>query len=304
MRFRADLRVQRRNKGVSRAKLRLDAEGRSDSSVGADDGCPARVIAKVVLAIVSLWLTWAHPWRLYETEVGDMRSIRLEDGSVIILNSNTQILVDISPSGRHIQLIRGEALFKVAHNPEWTFDVSARGITTRAVGTVFDVRLTEDNELNIMVIEGRVCMGRSAQVQAADFAHTSRFALVGAAQMATIDRGIIRIAPDRKGTIDRKLAWTRGKLVFDSLTLAEAVVEINRYNKEQLEIGDPTIARLMPGGTVDTKDRQTFLDWLRVKHKVVAVISGKTVEGATVSRLCGPKAPPGCTVATETEGPD
>jgi hypothetical protein len=55
-----------------------------------------------------------------------------------------------------------------------------------------------------MVIEGRVCMGRSAQVQAADFAHTSHFELVRAGQMATIDRGIIRVAPDRMGTFDRK----------------------------------------------------------------------------------------------------
>jgi transmembrane sensor len=304
MRFRAGLWVKRRNKGVSRAKLRVDIEGRPDSSVAADDGCPARAIAKAALAILLLWLTWAHPSRTYETEVGEMRSIRLEEGSVIVLNSNTEIRVDVNAYGRHIELVRGEALFDVAHNPRWTFDVSARGITTRAVGTSFDVRLTEDNELTVMVIEGRVCMGGSAEVQAADFAQTSRFALVGAGQMATMDRGIISIAPDRMRTIDRKLAWTRGKLMLDSLTLAEAVVEINRYNKEQLEIGDPTIARLMPGGTIGTKGRQAFLDWLRLKYKIVAVISGKTMEGATISRLCGPRAPPGCTVTTKTEGPD
>jgi len=61
----------------------------------------------------------------------------------------------------------------------------------------------------------------------------------------------------------RKLAWTRGRLWFDRVTLAEAVAEFNRYNHRQLVIEDPAIAGLHISGTFDATDTDSFVEALK-----------------------------------------
>ena len=41
----------------------------------------------------------------------------LPDGSVIELNAGAEIAVNFTPAQRGVRLLRGEALFAVAHNP-------------------------------------------------------------------------------------------------------------------------------------------------------------------------------------------
>ena len=45
------------------------------------------------------------------------------------------------------------------------------------------------------------------------------------------------------------MSWTRGRLVFESTPLAQAVAEINRYSSRPLRLGDPTLEGLLIGGS-------------------------------------------------------
>ena len=42
--------------------------------------------------------------------------------------------------------------------------------------------------------------------------------------------------------IERALAWRDGEIALEGETLANAIAEFNRYNRQQLVVADPTLA--------------------------------------------------------------
>nr|WP_254229162.1 FecR domain-containing protein [Agrobacterium salinitolerans] len=83
--------------------------------------------------------------------------LSLEDGSRISLNTDTAIAVHYSQKERRITLLRGEAYFDVAKNPERPFVVEDGALTAKALGTHYSVR-TGNGALpqEVQVEEGRV----------------------------------------------------------------------------------------------------------------------------------------------------
>jgi len=77
----------------------------------------------------------------YTTAVGEVRHLVLADGSVVDLNTDTQLRVSYTPLRRGIELSRGEALFKVHPALKRPFEVRAGGTLVQALGTAFSVRL-------------------------------------------------------------------------------------------------------------------------------------------------------------------
>ena len=78
---------------------------------------------------------------VYTTGIGELQTHTLADGSVIRINTNSQVKVNFNADARSIRLLRGEAHFEVSHNRRWPFDVYAGIGRVKAVGTAFSVRL-------------------------------------------------------------------------------------------------------------------------------------------------------------------
>jgi transmembrane sensor len=97
--------------------------------------------------------------KYYETAVGGSQKVGLADGSSVLLNTDSRLRVQLSATRREIELIRGEALFTVAHDKLRPFYVSAAGTLVRAVGTEFSVRIRDDRTVEVLVAEGRVAVG-------------------------------------------------------------------------------------------------------------------------------------------------
>ena len=83
----------------------------------------------------------------HHTRTGEMRQIRLADGSQLLLNTNSAVSVDFSESSRKITLHHGQVRFSVAteHRP---FEVVSDELVIRALGTVFEVYQDDSNETN------------------------------------------------------------------------------------------------------------------------------------------------------------
>ncbi len=118
-------------------------------------GIAASVIAVGVLA----WLFFDRSFVThYTTAVGEQRAVALPDGSTVLLNTDSEVRVELSRHLRRIELARGEALFSVAHDPARPFEVHAlQGVTT-AVGTQFDVEIVRSGAA-VSVLEGTVTVG-------------------------------------------------------------------------------------------------------------------------------------------------
>src|SRR6266853_1427642 len=122
------------------------------------------IAASAVLACVAggilAWLVLAHN-PPYTSQVGEQRSIALPDGSLIELNARSSVRVRFTSNERAVQLLEGQALFRVAKDPARPFIVESDGTRVRAVGTQFDV-YRKKTSTTVTVLEGRVTVAHAA----------------------------------------------------------------------------------------------------------------------------------------------
>ena len=108
-----------------------------------------------LIAVTGTWSVLRHRGR-FSTGKGETKVIALKDGSVVTLNTASEIQVNYSDALRSVELIRGEALFDVAKNKARPFVVAAGDTSVRVVGTSFTVRHLDATPVQVLVREGIV----------------------------------------------------------------------------------------------------------------------------------------------------
>lgn len=209
----------------------------------------AGVVAVTLLTGFYLW--WSAPPTVFNTAVGEQLAVRLPDGSLMELNSESSARVEYSSRGRLIHLRRGEAFFKVAHDASRPFSVIARGHWVRDVGTEFDVYLRAAS-LQVTVREGTVRAGESRSLLRA--AQPSASTLPAGITLIGGEQADLRADSARKRTLSPEdlaeaVAWRTGTLHFEERPLGEVVAELNRYSVAQLVIEDDALRTVRVGGT-------------------------------------------------------
>ena len=186
------------------------------------------------------------------TRIGQNRAVRLADGSIVTLGGDSRVAVNFHPRERDIDLLHGEAFFKVAHNPQRPFKVVAGHAVVVAVGTQFDVRRDSDQVI-VDVVEGRVVVLPRSPAFPIALLHAFRPRLaavsVGAGEQTSVDS--VEIAPpseipDPEGAT----SWQSGRLAFRMQPLRDVLQQINRYSSKPIVIGDADIAAMTVTGTV------------------------------------------------------
>jgi transmembrane sensor len=204
----------------------------------------------------------------YRTQIGEMRVIPLSDGSVVSLNTNSEIVVRYSSSRRYILLLHGEALFDVAKNKKRPFIVQAGATQVRAVGTSFNVIVLPNQPVQVLVREGIVEIKRS-DVPVILAAMNSR-------AIAPPDSPIVA-TPVETAEVTRMLAWRVGRIAFHGETLGEAAAEFARYSDVSIEIDDPEIANEKVIGLFVSADPVGFAKAVAVSFDLHAEISDKNI---------------------------
>lgn len=193
--------------------------------------------AMAVLAVsVGVWLaprpTGAPQPIVHRTDYGEQRSIALADGSIVVLNTLSEIVVRFGKDGRRVELVAGEAMFDVASDPERPFVVEAGVVDLSVLGTRFSVYRQPDS-VRLAVAEG--------VVRAEPHGQPGRHVLVHAGEGAVAStNGAIR--RNERIDLEKALAWTERRLIFDDVPLADVVAEFNRYNRRPLIVQDPALA--------------------------------------------------------------
>lgn len=213
-----------------------------------------RALAGAVLVAgigVALAFGWqAYSGTSYRTKVGEQRLVRLEDGSRVRLDTDSQVRVRLGSSERAIELVSGQAFFEVAHDAARPFVVRADGASVTALGTRFDVSRTATG-VEVTLVEGKVRVdGEAAGAPAS-------WTLTPGQQVAT---GPARAEPKVR-TVDAAAAtsWTTGRLVFRGAPLAAAIAEVNRYSPRKIVLEDPKLAATPVTGVFDSGDTDAFV---------------------------------------------
>ena len=211
----------------------------------------AAAMALLVLAAVGLssWYV-AHQGTGYRSEVGQVRSIPLEDGSYVTLDTGSRIEVAVGSVDRRIALVQGDAYFEVAKDPTRPFVVSVDRARIVAVGTQFYVE-RGDAGLIVLVTEGRIRFERPRESPQE----------VTAGSEVRLDATELRLSHPTDMEVEEMLGWRNGYLLFRDTSLVEAVARFNRYTHKKMLIEDPGIAGIRIGGHFRLDDVQGFL-WL------------------------------------------
>lgn len=187
------------------------------------------------------------------TGIGEQRTLTLEDGSRVYLNTATRAVVHYDERVRRVELERGEALFEVARRSDRPFIVTAGDRQIRALGTAFVVR-RDEQVLAVILVEGKVTVA-PLQIDNTPTPLQETRVLTPGERLTFTSGGSPRL--DRP-PIERMTAWKRGQVVLDSTPLADAVAEMNRYSTVRLVIEDPRAATIRISGVFRAGDSVDF----------------------------------------------
>jgi transmembrane sensor len=214
---------------------------------------PRRWLAGAIAAAVGV-IALAVGWNLYkqkeisrfQTAVGEQAAVALPDGSSFDLNTDSRIQVSYSKRARVVYLERGEAFFKVAHDPQRPFWVHAGDRWVRAVGTAFNVYLRPAGA-EVTVSEGTVnVVNSTTETPPTDL---KPVAAVTAGEQADPQGRAEIIRSLNSAQLSRLLAWRKSTLYFQDEPLGEVVNELMRYTTLKIEIVDDSLRNLPVGGT-------------------------------------------------------
>ena len=196
------------------------------------------------------WRGWVAEHR---TDTGERRSIRLADGSQLMLNTATGLDVDFSQALRRLVLHRGEMLVSSGRDPAspsrpLVVDVLPGRLT--ALGTRFSVRYEEDGAVGVEVYEGAVQLTPN---------NAAESLVVPAGRKAWLRSDG---AEPRPGETGDSPDWQRGMLVADSMRLEDFIAELRRYRGGYLACA-PEVADLRIVGSYPLADTDRILSALQ-----------------------------------------
>ena len=233
----------------------------------------------------------------YVTAVGEQRSVVLVDGSLLSLNTDTRVDVDMTPALRSVRVERGEAMFEVTKDASRPFVVQVSGSEVVALGTAFAVRLTDTGpqdraQVAVTLIEGRVSVRPASGARESHAvappkelqlrpgervklveSRTGSFPVHRGGPFGAADRSrgaasaVVTLDHPR---IDQVTAWKRSEVVFDDVALPEAVGEMNRYSRVPIVLAaDAALARLRVTGSYRAGDSDGFARAAATLHGLV-----------------------------------
>lgn len=186
----------------------------------------------------------------YVTQLGEIRRVPLDDGSVMTINSDTQLKVTLGKNLRQIELAQGEAWFEVAKDSARPFVVASGQVRAEAVGTAFSVRKREAG-VEVLVTEGIVETWSDADAG-------QRLRVVAGERALVSERALVHYEAGESASVDRALAWRNGMIDLNGMSLRDAAEEFNRYNQRQIVIANPDVAGEQFDGLFSVSDPEGF----------------------------------------------
>ena len=189
----------------------------------------------------------------HATRLGEIRTVKLSDGSMLTIDTDTLVTVDFGQTERQLRLEHGRARFDVAHEAR-PFVVDAGYAEVIARGTVFDVSYLEDRTVKVQLFRGAVDVKRNSPRG---------------------DEPALRLKPGGTVLIDEKAGpqlsqkvadapedWPKGTAEFRKTPLADVVAQMNRYAVAKIRLADPSLGKIEVSGMFRIDDPEKLASHL------------------------------------------
>ena len=253
--------------------------------------------AAAAFLVVSLLLVtqFVDGWKFSEfgdsshfvTDVGEQRSIVLDDGSLVHMNTRTKLRVSMNKLERSVDLESGEAMFEVARDESRPFNVATPETIITVLGTSFNV-YKRPGAVHVSVLKGKVSVApvsgdelakspRKSDTTIPSNAESSRVTLNEGQQIAIAPGGeMSRVEPTDISSVS---AWRDRRLIFSNQEVSRVVEEVNRYNRAQIHVEDQRLADVRITAVLDVDSPESLIEMLKVSHDVIV----KNIDSGDIS---------------------
>lgn len=228
---------------------------------------------------------------------GSKSEVSMPDGTHVMLNAGSKLRYrsDFNLSNRDVTLV-GEAYFNVAKNIDLPLFVSAGNLSIKAVGTEFNIKAYEDEEIiETTLLEGKIEITQLGQTEgdnklidlnpnqkAIYTRETESFAL---SEVSDSNLSVTKpvntiynktlISP--KADVDQVVAWTKGKLIIRGENLYNLSIELQRKYDVTFIFGDEEIKKFRFTGVLLDETLEQVLSVIKLTAPIKYYLKGKTV---------------------------
>lgn len=156
----------------------------------------------------------------YKTQIGQIQTITLNDGTTVTLNAASQLIVPRFFNGntRTVQL-EGEAYFEVTKDSLHPFIIKTLTTTTEVLGTKFNLSAYTNDATTLTLNEGKVLFYKQGD-------HKNDGVIVVPNQQVVLKNNILET---KEVSSSFSKAWAQKQFVYTTTTVKEVMHDIERF---------------------------------------------------------------------------
>ncbi|UVL25366.1 FecR family protein [Pseudomonas donghuensis] len=195
-------------------------------------------LAAAAVLLVGIFTLGNLPLRLqadHLTVVGERQRLQLDDGSRVLLNTNSAFASDLRDNRQVARLLQGEAYFEVPAGTQPPLELQAGPLRASVRDTDFAVRYL-NGEAQVRVQRGDVDLQASSD---------QRIRLSAGDSISVGPNGF---SQRERLDAQKDLAWVQGRLVFENCPLSQVLAELRRYYPGWIINGNEHLANVAVTG--------------------------------------------------------
>lgn len=205
---------------------------------------------------------------LVQTGKGQRANITLPDGTVVWLNSYTQLHYNANyGTTQRIVSLTGEAYFEVAKDKEKPFIVETEGMNVEALGTTFNVKAyREDSRIVTTLFSGSVHVSSDKDN-----------VILSPEENATFERSSGKLIMHKPDNPSYAKMWRNNDLVFNGETLEEIAVLLNRMYNVQIVFKSESIKKHSFSGVICNNSLDNVIELISLTSPITYEAHGDTI---------------------------
>jgi ferric-dicitrate binding protein FerR (iron transport regulator) len=176
---------------------------------------------------------------------GKRQTIHLPDGSTVILNADSRVDYPSAFTGKTREIyLTGEAFFDIRHDPGKPFLVHTGRITTKVLGTAFDIKAYPgDESIRVTVTRGKVQVWKE----------NKSLGLIAANHQISFSKKTEAVA---EAVVDTRtvVAWKPQEISFNDISMEEAAKKIEERFGMTVEFANPAVKNCLVTATFSEDD--------------------------------------------------
>lgn len=179
------------------------------------------------------------------------KKVTLPDGSIVVLNSGSQIKYPLAFASdeRRVKL-EGEAFFDVTKNAEQPFIIETKDAEVKVLGTSFNVNASiSGNQVEVFVETGLVQLSRKRNGKEKILINPGNIGVLNNSKLERV-----------KNNDQNIIAWKTKEIVFREENLQKVIETLNKVYKTHIDCKNPEILQLRYTSTFKDQNIDSILN--------------------------------------------